>query len=69
MSAMTKGRAAVRLRPAKREFERWRRACCESGRIPTKLWLLAGEVAEALGVEEAARQLQVPAERLRQWGE
>ncbi len=29
--------------------------------------MLAAEAAEELGIEEAARQLQIPAERLRRW--
>jgi hypothetical protein len=54
---------------AKREFERWRRACRRPGRIPTKLWLLAAEAAEELGCQETARQLQVDAARLDHWVE
>jgi hypothetical protein len=69
MSRKTKGLAAERLRAAKREFEIWRRGCRGPGRIPTELWVLAAEAAEELGIEEAARQLQFPAERLRQWVE
>jgi len=66
MSTKTKGLAAERLREAKRQFDRWRQECRRPGRIPTELWGLAAEAAEELGVEEAARPLQVPAERLRQ---
>ncbi|MFO7691663.1 MAG: hypothetical protein R6V57_01135 [Vicinamibacterales bacterium] len=69
MSTKTKGPAAERFREAKRQFERWRQGRRRPGRIPTGLWLLAAEAAEELGIEEAARQLQVPAERLRQWVE
>jgi hypothetical protein len=69
MSTKTKGLAAERFRVAKRQFDRWRQGCRRPGRIPTELWVLAAEAAEELGVEEAARQLQVPAERLRQWVE
>ena len=69
MSTRTKRLAAERFRVAKRQFERWRQGCRGPGRIPTELWLLAAEAAEELGIEEAARQLQVPAERLRKWVE
>jgi hypothetical protein len=58
-----------RLLVAKRQFELWRRGCRGPGRIPRELWVLAAEAAEELGIEEAARQLQIPAERLRQWVE
>jgi hypothetical protein len=52
MNAKTKRRAAVRLRAAKRGFERRRRACRGPGCIPTKLGLLA---AEAFGEAERSR--------------
>ena len=69
MSTKTKGLVAERFRVAKRQFERWRQGCRRPGRIPTELWVLAAEAAEEVGIEEAARQLQVSAERLRQWVE
>ena len=69
MRATAKGVVGQRLLVAKRQFELWRRGCRGPGRIPRELWVLAAEAAEELGIEEAARQLQVPAERLRQWVE
>ena len=69
MDAKTKERAADRLRAAKREFEVWRRGCRGPGRIPTELWVLGAEAAKDLGVQEAARELQVDAARLGQWVE
>ena len=68
MSTKTKGLVAERFRVAKRQFERWRQGYRRPGRIPTELWVLAAEAAEEVGVEEAARQLQVSAERQRQGG-
>jgi hypothetical protein len=69
MRATANGVVGQRLLVAKRQFELWRRGCRGPGRIPTELWVLAADAAEELGIEEAARQLQFPAERLRQWVE